>query len=165
MSIANGFRFILPKHKGAVAVEFAFMIGILLLISAGIFEFGRAYWHYNALSKATRDAARLLSMTPRDQLSSGSVEAKNLVINAAAASNICTIENCESVMQIETLCNEVACSDGMALTTQHYVRVEVSYPLTIGGIFPFILPLGGAVSSYSTTLNPYSEMLFMNERS
>ncbi|MDI1244349.1 MAG: pilus assembly protein, partial [Rhodoferax sp.] len=49
-----------PLQTGAVAVEFAFVIVVLLLIMAGLVEFGRTFWYADALTKATRDGARLL---------------------------------------------------------------------------------------------------------
>lgn len=42
-------------------MEFALVVGVLLLIVGGIIEFGRLFWHYDALTKATRDGARLMS--------------------------------------------------------------------------------------------------------
>ena len=39
-------------QRGAVAVEFAFVTIVILMMTAGIVEFGRAFWYYNALDKA-----------------------------------------------------------------------------------------------------------------
>lgn len=58
-------RFSLPprpsRMRGAVAVEFAIVMIPLVLLATGIAEFGRAIYQYEALTKATRDAARYLS--------------------------------------------------------------------------------------------------------
>jgi len=43
--------------RGAAVVEFAIVLTLMLLITAGIFEFGRAFEYYDALAKATRDGA------------------------------------------------------------------------------------------------------------
>lgn len=52
----------LPKSmRGAVAVEFALLIPLLLVLALGAAEFGRALYQYNTLVKATRDAVRHLS--------------------------------------------------------------------------------------------------------
>lgn len=51
------------KQGGVVAVEFAFLLIPLLLIVFGITELGRAFYQYNTLVKATRDAARYKSVT------------------------------------------------------------------------------------------------------
>ncbi|WP_183268405.1 TadE/TadG family type IV pilus assembly protein [Burkholderia pseudomallei] len=47
--------------RGAVAVEFAIVMIPLVLLATGVAEFGRAIYQYEALTKATRDAARYLS--------------------------------------------------------------------------------------------------------
>ncbi|MGH8788557.1 MAG: TadE/TadG family type IV pilus assembly protein [Cupriavidus necator] len=49
------------NRRGVVAVEFALVLVPLLLLVTGVAEYGRAIYQYNALTKATRDAARFLS--------------------------------------------------------------------------------------------------------
>jgi Flp pilus assembly protein TadG len=49
----------LKEQKGAALVEAAITIPILLLISVGIFEFGRAYQTWQVLTNASREGARL----------------------------------------------------------------------------------------------------------
>jgi len=51
------------KQGGVVAVEFAILIVPMILIVFGITELGRAFYQYNTLVKATRDAARYKSVT------------------------------------------------------------------------------------------------------
>jgi Flp pilus assembly protein TadG len=47
------------SEKGAALLEAAVTIPILLLISAGIFEFGRAYQTWQVLTNAAREGARV----------------------------------------------------------------------------------------------------------
>ncbi|WP_024302872.1 TadE/TadG family type IV pilus assembly protein [Pseudogulbenkiania sp. MAI-1] len=49
------------KERGVAAVEMAFLLMPLIFIVFGITEFGRAFYQYNTIVKATRDAARYLS--------------------------------------------------------------------------------------------------------
>lgn len=52
-----------PKRmRGAAMVEFAIVVVPLLLLVMGVAEFGRALYQYEALTKATRDATRYLSL-------------------------------------------------------------------------------------------------------
>jgi len=44
--------------RGVAAVEFALTLAPLLVLTFGVTEYGRAIYTYNALDKATRDAAR-----------------------------------------------------------------------------------------------------------
>ena len=47
------------RQRGAALVESAMVLPILLLISAGIFEFGRAYQTWQVLTNAAREGARV----------------------------------------------------------------------------------------------------------
>jgi Flp pilus assembly protein TadG len=47
------------SEKGAALLEAAITIPILLLISVGIFEFGRAYQTWQVLTNAAREGARV----------------------------------------------------------------------------------------------------------
>jgi Flp pilus assembly protein TadG len=47
------------NEKGAALLEAAITVPIILLISVGIFEFGRAYQTWQVLTNAAREGARL----------------------------------------------------------------------------------------------------------
>ncbi|MDC7703999.1 TadE/TadG family type IV pilus assembly protein [Vogesella indigofera] len=49
------------RQQGVAAVEMAILLMPLIFIVFGITEFGRAFYQYNTVLKATRDAARYLS--------------------------------------------------------------------------------------------------------
>ena len=49
------------QERGQSLLEFAMVLPILLLLAIGTIEFGRAYYQYNTLSKAVRQAARYMS--------------------------------------------------------------------------------------------------------
>jgi Flp pilus assembly protein TadG len=49
----------LRSQKGAALVEAAITIPMILLISVGIFEFGRAYQTWQVLTNAAREGARV----------------------------------------------------------------------------------------------------------
>ena len=58
------------NERGAALLETAITIPIILLISVGIFEFGRAYQTWQVLTNAAREGARvaILSGTTDDQV-------------------------------------------------------------------------------------------------
>jgi Flp pilus assembly protein TadG len=63
---------------GVAAVEFALVIALLVLLLAGVSEFGRALYQYNALVKSAGAAARYLShYSPGDAMALAA--ARNLV--------------------------------------------------------------------------------------
>jgi len=65
------------KQQGVALVEFALVLPFLLVLSIVTFEFGRAVWQYNTLTKSVRDAARYLSLqTPGTKIA----QARNLMV-------------------------------------------------------------------------------------
>jgi len=54
---------IIGGEAGAEIVEMAFMLPIFLLLTFGIFEFGRAWLIVNTMNHATREAVRLAATT------------------------------------------------------------------------------------------------------
>jgi Flp pilus assembly protein TadG len=48
-------------EAGTAIIEFALVLGFVLLLMVGITEIGRAFWYYDALQKAVRDGARCVS--------------------------------------------------------------------------------------------------------
>jgi len=54
------------KQTGAVAVEFALVLPIFLVLVLGIFEFGRAFNIQISLSEAAREAARYAAIHQSD---------------------------------------------------------------------------------------------------
>ena len=49
------------KQRGVVAIEMALILPLMLILTFGITEIGRALYQYNGLVKATRGAARYLA--------------------------------------------------------------------------------------------------------
>jgi len=147
-------------QKGAAAVEFALVIIVLMMIVAGIVEFGRALWYYDALTKATRDGARYMSTVNWTKLSSGITATQTLVVNAANAANISPLlTNANvSVTCLDASFATIACSID---STAEYVKVSIgapatAYNFTIGGWVGFALPGGGVA-----TFTPHTTMRYM----
>ncbi|WP_394808543.1 TadE/TadG family type IV pilus assembly protein [Nitrosomonas sp.] len=74
------------KMQGAVAVEMALLLIPLVILAAGVAEFGRAMYQYNTVTKTVRDAVRLLSQHDADDIiySTHVSEAKCLVVHGSA---------------------------------------------------------------------------------
>jgi len=142
-------------ERGAAIVEFAIVLSLMLLITAGIFEFGRAFQYYDALAKATRDGARYMSTVNKATISSVAVsDAKNLVVAAANAANLSPALTTGDVV---VTCTPAACADGTAPTD---VEVGISgYSINIGGVMPFV---SGTTSYSGVTLAPHTTMRYMN---
>lgn len=146
------------QQSGVAAVELAFVLVLLLLMAAGTFEFGRAFWYYNALAKATRDGARAVSMVPAASIGSAAVAAQTLVVDVANGANL---HPALVVANVEVTCDGVACVDGTAPAN---VRVGITgYSIDIGGMFPFFNPRTYDPRTISgVSLAPHTTMRYMD---
>lgn len=147
------------RQRGNALIELAIVIFVLMTLMAGIFEIGRALWFYETLAKATRDAARTLSVQPNTTIATtGSDKAKDIVVNAAIASGIpnFTTANVTVTCLEATTYGSTACING---TAPGAVRVQADYEMTIGELIPFIM---NDTTSSSKTLKPSAVMRFMD---
>ena len=138
---------------GVAAVEFALLLVFLLIIVSGLVEFGRAFWYYDALDKATRDGARFLSgsrVNSTVALDSGLIgQAEDMVVDASISAGMTDFK----AKYVAIIC-DTACSG-----TPSYITVSVAYPITIGGLIPIFLTTGTA--TWDATLSPYTTMRYL----
>lgn len=147
------------RQRGSVAVEMAFLAVVMFLIMAGIVEFSRAFWYYNALDKATRDAARFMSavssieITDNTKATAAVAVAKSLALVTANGANVSpTIVAAD----IDILCDAAACTG----TKPTNVTATVTLVMNLGSIFPFISVTNGSYGD--VTLAPSTTMRYMN---
>ena len=124
---------------------------------AGIFEFGRAFWYYDTLTKATRDGARLMAMAANTDMAANVGLAQTRVSNAVNAAGVPDFDTTNvTVTCLTATYGDVACTDGVS---PWGVRVQiVGYGMTIGQFIPFLI---GANSNYAATLSPFTTMRYM----
>lgn len=116
-------RHTLPADcRGGVAVEFALIAPMLLLLLFGIVEFGRLVWTQAALHSAVEAAARCAAIDAIDCGSASAVQA--YAVRQAAGLNLAS-----SVFSLAT----PACG----------AEVTASYPFqfVVGQIFPYAITL------------------------
>lgn len=143
-----------PCGRGAALVEFTLVLVVLLVIVAGVVEFGRTLWYYDALAKGTRDAARYLSTQPPGSLNAELATARDLVEAAAESANVPSFV-------ANDLTVPVTCSPACTAATVDTVTVRVEYPMTIGAWIPF-LPAGDQRDPFiAVTLRPSTTMRYM----
>lgn len=145
-----------PKQTGAALVEFALVVTILFLLLAGTYELGRAFAFYDALSKATRDGARFMSVAKKATINSSSVsQAKSVVVAAANAAKVPGFTSSNVVVTcLDASYNDSTCVDG---TAPGGVRVEITgYSVNIGQTIPLI---GNSVRLINLT--PRTTMRYM----
>ncbi|MGE5491596.1 MAG: TadE/TadG family type IV pilus assembly protein [Actinomycetota bacterium] len=152
---------------GAAAVEFAFVLAIMILLVAGLFEFGRVFWFYDALAKSTRDSARMLSMTEVSGLSTGITQAQSMVVTAATQARLSGV----TAAKVSVRCDDdysdttdYACTDSRFTVTNPPVRVSVGitgYSMTVGGILRMVRQDGSTWAPFGLALSPKTTMPYM----
>ena len=146
------------RQHGGAAVELALILVVLTTMMAGIFEFGRAFWYYDALTKATRDGARMMSVSPKATISSVAVGlAKTQVVNSVIAAGVPAF----GAANVAVTCLTAALADGTCTdgTAPGGVRVQITgYSITIGQFVPFII---GSSTSYTANPSPHTSMVYM----
>lgn len=149
-----------PRHSaGVAAVEFAIVLVVLMLIVAGIVEFGRALWYYDALAKGTRDAARYLSTIPASSLSAELANARRVVLESGEMARVPgLIEG-----HINARCDPASIAGCVSVQASAVdtVTVSVSYPMTIGDWIPFVPSGAGGETGFAVTLQPHTTMRYM----
>lgn len=151
------------EQRGAAAIEFAFILPLLLVIFTGTIEFGRAMWHYDALAKAARDAARYLSTVPTANLGSEAALAtsitRSIVANSATRASVAGLT---PTTDITITCAPTACGSVLSPADVTTVSVDINYPFVIGGWIPvFGASPTDAPSVVTTTLAPHVTMRYM----
>jgi Flp pilus assembly protein TadG len=112
----------LRDEHGASAVEFAFIVPLLLVLVLGIAEFGHAFQVQGTLSAAAREGARVMA------LQNDPAAAKAAVRNASPTLDP-AVTNAQ--IQVSDVCPPTT-------TTTRNVRVTVEYPM------PFLTGFFGA---------------------
>ena len=129
----------LRGERGAELIEFAFVLPVLLLIVAGIMDFGFLFKDYEVLTNAAREGARLGSLpdyTPAD------IQAR--VTNYAAAGGLVAAD--VSVPTPTTV--PIDLGGGTVVTG---IQVTVSYPHTFWILGPIATLTGGSFGSINLT--------------
>src|SRR4051795_10515291 len=102
----------LREQRGASAVEFAFIVPLLIMLVLGIAEFGHAFQVQGTLSAAAREGVRAMALR-NDQS-----QAKAAVRQAASALN-------PDITDGQISISPAACPTG---TTTTNVRLTIDYP-------------------------------------
>lgn len=156
------------EMRGVAVVEFALLISLLLIVVAGIVEFGRTFWYYDALTKATRDGARYLSMTRVSATvaldAAAESNAKTMVKNAADMAKVpnflladATVD-CLEIVDPDNPDTDTVTDCSAADYIPDYVKVSLNYPVKIGEWIPFVALMN---APWNVTLSPSTTMRYM----
>jgi Flp pilus assembly protein TadG len=141
------------KERGAELVEFALMLPILLVILAGLWDFGRAYRTYQAITNAARESARL-AVVPGGINQKAAVQdgVKAYLNKSSLDTSFMTAGNINTYISLQA---DAAVTVNLPLggtSTVTVSRVSVNYPfsfLVFGPVIRLWVPastLGGSVT-------------------
>lgn len=121
----------LRKQRGTAAVEFALIVPLLLLLIAGLIDFGHLFWHRHVLTNAAREGAR--AAVKREDA-------------GPAVTNYINNAGLDISLKVDVLCDNNPCdTNPPVLGTEITVTVtELSYQfpiLPLEGMFPDITQL------------------------
>jgi Flp pilus assembly protein TadG len=122
------------SERGTALIETALTLPLILLVSVGIFEFGRAYQMVQVLTNAAREGARLAVLP-----GSTDVQVKDRVI---AYLNAGQVPNASSASVTLTANTAISIGSGSASGS----KVTVNYPFS----FMVLNPVVRLISSSST---------------
>ena len=131
------------RERGAALIEAAVTIPMILLISVGIFEFGRAYQTWQVLTNAAREGARMAVI---DGPTDADVRAR---VNSYLTGGGLTSLSADKI-----LVNRTVPFNGTATASQ----VTVNYPFSFMVLNPVVRlvrptsTLGGSITMSSATL-------------
>jgi hypothetical protein len=116
------------RRQGSVAVEFAVLLPVLLLLLAAPLLFGRVFWHYTVAQKAAQDAVRFLAAANAAEIKTpgaGGTEAPvAAVARAIVQAEIAELNGGLYPPGVDVLCDGGTCF-GFQIPTRVAVRVTV----------------------------------------
>lgn len=114
-----------PCQRGIAAIELTLVVGVCLVLLPAMLVFGRVFWHYSVLHKATHDAARYLSSVPLYELQfeksylAARTQAREMLIAALIAGRVDSPPTHE---QIEVRCDQ-GCVGGQSAPLPRTITV------------------------------------------
>src|SRR4051812_43306379 len=113
----------LRDERGASAVEFAFIVPLLIVLVLGIAEFGHAFQVQGTLSAAAREGVRAMA------LRSNPDDARDVVRNAADSLDPAITNNQIRITFIDARTGAARASCPTTGGSETAVRLAISYPM------------------------------------
>jgi Flp pilus assembly protein TadG len=126
--IAGRSKTLIHKQKGQSLVEFALILPLMVLFIIGIFELGRAFFAYIAITNAAREGVRMYTFMPDTTTYAKIIQTVSNEVGTTTvvdSSKISTVIDCGNNFTISVTSSNN--SDLAKCPTEEPVRVTVSY--------------------------------------
>ena len=146
--MSRGLRRFGGARDGAAAVEFAAVLGPLLLLIFGVFEYGRLLWTREALQETATAGARCMGLTATACASGGAYNAADTqtYIEGVATNWGVTVTNSDIALSNSATCAGVTSPNGFSTVTLTY---------TFQSVVPnFVTSLSGGTTLTTTACFP-----------
>lgn len=118
------------RARGAVAVEMALVLPLLVLLVTTLIFFARFFWYYSVMQKSAHDAARFLSTASQVEMRTTGAPIA-LVARSIADAGTAVLVPAVDAMAIDVQCNFSTC--GFAVPTTVRVVIQTRMRDTIFG--------------------------------
>ena len=119
------------NQRGVAAVEFAFILPVLVLVIAVTLFFGRIFWHYTVAQKAAHDAVIMLANATNLEIATSRSDGADVGIatlaKAVAVEEIAELRPGMVAPRVEVYCDGAACIGGsLPIQVRVLVRMQMS---------------------------------------
>jgi Flp pilus assembly protein TadG len=138
---------LIKNERGAALLETAITIPIILLISVGIFEFGRAYQTWQVLTNAAREGARIAVLAE-----SSDADVSAAVTNYMNGGRLTDVQSAAVTVERNVIVNGRSSS-----------RITINYPFSFIVLNPVVRLVDGQSGVGAAPLTMQSVALMRNE--
>jgi Flp pilus assembly protein TadG len=116
------------RVRGSVAIEFALLLPVMMLLLAAPLLFGRVFWHYTVAQKAAQDAVRFLASASAAEIrtsgAGGSEAPVAAVARAIVQAEIAELNPGPTIPGVSVQCDGQLCYGGI-IPTNVTVTVQI----------------------------------------
>jgi Flp pilus assembly protein TadG len=112
------------RERGAVAVEMAMILPILILFLTGLVFFARVFWYYSVIQKAAHDTTRFLSTATQIEMRTTGAPIA-VVARSIAEAETAVLNPVVDAIAIDVQCNFATCGFAVPATVRTVIQVRM----------------------------------------
>ena len=112
------------RAQGAVAVEMAIVLPILITLLTALVFFARVFWYYNVIQKAAQDTTRFLSTATQVEMRTTGAPMASVARSIAEAETAVLASAAEELV-IDVQCNFASCGFAVPSTVRVVIKMRM----------------------------------------